>query len=301
MASGNTRVRVTVIVNPRSGRTGGSATAARASRILGAFWDVETVETTGPGDAGHLAREAARRGAELVMACGGDGTLSQCVSGLLGTGVPCGCIPCGTGNDFARCAGVPARPEAAAEFALRGSARPVDLLALNGNERFCLNAAGCGLDAEIASRMNRRRRVLGGTAAYLPGIVSGILSFRPVSGKLTLDTGEVAGDWTLVAFANAKSYGAGIRIAPAAEFDDGLMDVVAVSGLSRLELLRRLPLLLGGRHTGHPAVRCWKVKRAEFETTPSAPVAVDGDVVCRTPVRFEVLPSAALVWLAGKA
>lgn len=294
-------MRVAVIVNPRSGRNSGAATASRAARVLGAFWEVETAETAGPGDAERLAREAAARGMDLVMACGGDGTLSQCVNGLRGTGVACGIIPCGTGNDFARCAGVPLEPEAAAGYALRGSARPVDLLGVNGGERFCLNVAGAGLDAAIAERMNRRRRATGGSAAYLPGIVAGILAFRPVYGRLRVDAEEVIGDWTLVAFANARSYGAGIRIAPSAEFDDGLMDVVAVAGLSKLQLLRHLPLLLRGRHLGHPAVRCWKARRATFETSPPAPVSVDGDVACRTPVALEVLPSAALLWLAGKA
>jgi YegS/Rv2252/BmrU family lipid kinase len=294
-------MRVVMVTNPCSGSRAGTAAADRAARVLGAFWDVSVLQTAGPGAADRLAREAAASGAERVLACGGDGTLSQCVCGLRGTGVPCGLIPSGTGNDFARTAGIPLSPDAAAEYALRGAARPVDLLSVNRGEHLCLNVSGCGLDAFIAEQMNRRRRISGGAAAYLPGIIRGILAYRPQRGRLTVDGVEYLDTWTLVAFANARCYGAGIRIAPAAEFDDGMMDVIAVAGLSKLDTLRCLPLLLRGRHLGHPSVRTWRARRAVFETEAPAPVAIDGDVVCRTPVSFDVLPAAALLWLEGES
>jgi diacylglycerol kinase (ATP) len=296
---GPDRVRAVLVINPRSGHGSGRAVAASVALALGAFWEVRCVETSGPGDATRLAREAASEPADLVLACGGDGTLSQCVSGLMGSGVPCGLIPCGTGNDFARTAGIPLGPERAAEYALRAGPRAVDLLSVNKGAHLCLNVSGSGLDAAIAERMNRRNRVTGGLAAYIPAIVAEIMSPRRLRGTLCVDQEVEEGEWTLVAFANARSYGAGMLIAPDALVDDGLMDVVAIGALPKMELLRQLPLLRTGKHIGHPAVRCWKARTATLTTHPDAPVLVDGDLACRTPVSFEVLPGAALLWLAG--
>jgi len=121
-------MKVALVVNPRAGRLRGAATGRQAARLMADDgWRVELIETKAPGEAGELAREAAASGYELVVGVGGDGTLSELLNGLLGTGVPCGIIPCGTGNDFASFVGLSGNLGTAVRQLLDGSPRRIDM------------------------------------------------------------------------------------------------------------------------------------------------------------------------------
>jgi len=158
---------------------------------------------------------------------------------------------------------------------------------------------GVGFDAAVSVRINRRRRLTGGLGAYLAAVGQELIRYRPTRLALQVDGERWEGEVLLAAVANAQSYGAGMRIAPQAVLDDGLLDVVVVQALSRLAFLRAFPRVLRGTHLSHPAVLTWRGRRVTVETLTPQPVLVDGDVQCSTPLRVEVAPGRAQLWRPG--
>jgi len=268
-------------------------------KLRAAGWEVTRRLTEGPGDAERLARQAAREGFDIVLACGGDGTLSQVLAGLLDTGIPAGMVPAGTGNDFARTIRLSRTPADAARQLLRGHATDIDLLNVNDGQLWSVNVLGLGFDAAVAERMNRRVRLAGGLLAYLIAVTQELMTYRPTDVRLTVDGEQWEGRALLLAVANARSYGAGMKIAPLAEIDDGLLDVVLVEHMGRVEFLRSFPRVLRGTHTDHPAVHVWQGEEVMIETGEPSPVLVDGDVRCETPLRVRVSHGRARFWMPG--
>jgi len=294
-------MRVTLIVNPAAGCSRGVAAAAMAAEEFArAGWEVSQALTQGPGDAIELARAAAEAGCDAVLACGGDGTLSQVLAGLLDSGIPAGIIPAGTGNDFARTIGLSRHPRHAARQLLRGKVASIDLLQVNDGALWSVNVMGLGFDAQVTLRMNGRTGSGAGLATYLIAVARELITYRPTRLRVTVDGETWQGPAVLLAVANARSYGAGMKIAPMAEVDDGRLDVVLVEHIGRLELLYNFPRVFRGTHTSHPAVHIWRGTQVAIETLDGpAPVLVDGDVQCRTPLTVRVSPGRARLLMPG--
>jgi YegS/Rv2252/BmrU family lipid kinase len=293
-------MRVAMVVNPRSGRNSGLAVAKAAEGVLTAGgWQVARLVTEAPGQAAHLASQAAAEGHDIVFACGGDGTLSEVVQGMLGTGVPAGLIPAGSGNDFARTTGLSRRADVAAQQALHGAAEEIDLLEVDGGRLWGLNVIGVGFDAQVAARINRRLRVTAGATAYVTAVVQELAYYRPLEVRVRCGRHTWEGRALLVAIANAQCYGAGMRIAPHADIMDGLLDVVLVEHLSRLAFVRAFPRVFRGTHEGHPAVRMWQATDCSVETEHPQPVLIDGDIRTQTPLQVRLAPRKARFWMPG--
>jgi diacylglycerol kinase (ATP) len=279
---------VYLLGNPASGRGRGAAALARAEGLLrDQGVSAVVLRTSGPADAIRLAREAAAAGAELLLVSGGDGTLRDAVEGLLSVpGAPhttaVGILPSGTGNDLARTLGLPRRLEAALQVALSGADRALDVW--RWNDTPFVNIAGVGLDAAVAGAVNRKFRTLRGPLAYVAAALDTLPRFSPFALELRFPDGEWSGKAWLAAFANARCYGGGMQIAPAAQPDDGLLDVVVVAETPRAELLRQLPGLSSGRHVHHPAVKIFRVEAVEALAGPQE-VTLDGELLGSTPGR----------------
>ncbi|HJN17795.1 MAG TPA: diacylglycerol kinase family protein [Armatimonadota bacterium] len=291
-------MNATMIVNPRAGRCKAPAIAeaARAELSRGG-WDVVVVTTDAPGHGVELAHRAATDGADVVLACGGDGTLSEVVSGLFDTDVPASLIPAGTGNDFSRTLGLGLSPEGVAKQLLTGSEQHVDMMEIAGGRFHSLNVIGLGFDAGVAVRINRRRRFAGGKTAYLTAVAQELFANQPVEARVEVD-GEVwEGKALLVAIANAKSYGAGLMIAPLADIRDGELDVVIIEAVGKLAFVRSFSLMLKGTLHTDPRVRTIRGKQVLVETSEPTPVLVDGDIQLDTPLAVRILPQRARLWL----
>jgi YegS/Rv2252/BmrU family lipid kinase len=272
--------RVFLIGNPVSGRGRGAAALAAAGEALRMRGlSVEVRSTEAPGHAVELAREAARE-ADLILVIGGDGTVRDVVQGLAGADVPLGILPGGTGNDLARTLGIPRDLNAALEAALVGRDRPLDVW-LWDQVPF-VNVAGVGLDAAVAGTVNRKLRMLHGAPAYAAAFCMTLPGFRPQVLRLSWPGGGWSGEAWLAAFANARSYGGGMLIAPDAVPDDGLLDVIVIEGVGKLELIRQFPKLFSGTHVGHPRVRSFRVESLRIEAVPQD-VTIDGELIGRTP------------------
>ncbi|NSW56766.1 MAG: diacylglycerol kinase family lipid kinase [Armatimonadetes bacterium] len=291
-------MRVALIANPRSGRRRGLKAAEIALRILRqGGWAPELRLSEAPGDAARQAHLAAEAGCEAVFVCGGDGSLSEAANGLAGTNIPLGVIPAGTGNDFARTAGISIDPRRAARQVLAGTPRPIDLLDVNHGALWSINVMGIGLDARVAARTNRRVRWVSGMPAYLMALAAELVDYRLTPVRIRVDGQEWEGEVLLLAVANAISYGAGIPISPRSRIDDGRLEVVAVGHVPRITVVPNLLRVMGGKHLSHPSVKHWSGIEVSVETPEPTPLLSDGDLKGETPFSARVAHGVLRFWL----
>lgn len=298
--------RTLVIVNPmsRAGATAGRW-ASLERQLREALGTIEVEQTRGPRDAERLAREGGRAGIERIVVAGGDGTLSEVTSGLLDAGlgdvVEIGLLPLGTGGDFPRSLGLPRDLEAAIACIAAGSRRRVDAARIRaidtqGREvaTHFVNVMSAGISGFIVEGVRNTTRVLGGTAAFLIATLRGILRHRAEPVRLSVDGVCVhEGPLRLAAVANGRYFGGGMAVAPTAELDDGMFDVVWVPGVSRPKLVAKLSLFYRGRHLEEPGIGHRLGRVVEMEPLAgSVPIEVDGEPVGVLPVRIEILPNA---------
>jgi diacylglycerol kinase (ATP) len=259
--------------------------------------------------------------ADVVLLFGGDGTVHRHLGQLVRLGLPVLIVPAGSGNDFAHSLGLCGRRDSLAAWRKFGSGagnvHSIDLGIISaventgtaasaiaqsssmphGTRYFCC-VAGVGLDGEVARCANRLPRWLRGHGGYLLSLAPTVFTFSAVPMKVLTsaeDSGENA-TWTtrsdrpslVAAFANTPLYGGGMKIAPRAKIDDGLLDVCIVGSVDRLRLLRLIPTVYSGRHLDVPEVQYFQAARARIETEHPLDVYADGEYVCRTPVEFGV-------------
>jgi YegS/Rv2252/BmrU family lipid kinase len=300
-------MRALLIVNPAAGGGRGWERWREASSgFLGAGSGNEARLTSEPGEASRLALDGLAEGFEALVAVGGDGTLGEVADGFLRApekhrgGVALGLLPTGSGCDFAAHWGFDAKGAVLRESLARGCVRRVDAARVDyelpgggRGTRFFLTMAGLGLGSEVARRAEGAGKALGGFAGYLAGAVLSLLKARPLPLTLTAD-GEALppGLFHALVLANTKRTGGGMLIAPEADPQDGLLDLVSIGPLSRWELLRKLPLVYSGKHLGVPGVAHRLIRRLEVSSSEAVPLNIDGEVVGALPAVFEALPGA---------
>ncbi|MEE4544824.1 diacylglycerol kinase family protein [Streptomyces sp. V4-01] len=271
------------------------------------------VETTADDPGGGQARQALADGATLVVACGGDGTVTAVADALAGTGVPLALAPHGTGNLLARNLGLPLDAAAALDAALAGAPRPVDLGRIEGDglpERYFVAMSGAGLDAALMERTPERVKSAVGWPAYVLAALRTLRSPR-MDVTLRLDGGErVRSTARMVLLANVGTLQAGAALVPDARFDDGLLHVVlvdphgplgwpaAVVGVVRGASARTRPGAPGARSA---AVTVHACREAEVEFGAAQPREVDGDpVTAGRRLSARVAPGALTVLLPDR-
>jgi YegS/Rv2252/BmrU family lipid kinase len=277
--------RFLLLVNPSAG--GGRAldrlpaVEAELAR-LGA--EHRTIETTDMRHAEDEARSAAGAG-EAVAAMGGDGLLRPIVATLRDGSVPLAIIPGGRGNDYARVLGIPDDPVEAARTAVEGRERLLDVAEVDGTPY--MGIASFGFDSD-ANRMANEAKLVRGNLVYVYAALKALAAWKPAHFTVTVDgkRHDLAG--YSVAVANSKAYGGGMFIAPQAELDDGLLDVVATGQSSKLHFLRKLPLVFKGAHLDEPTVTV--LRGAEIDVASDRPFEIygDGDPIGVTPAKIRV-------------
>jgi YegS/Rv2252/BmrU family lipid kinase len=304
-----------IIVNPASagGATGG-AWPGVASAVRRHFGPFEVAFTKRPGEAVEISERAARGGRRLVIACGGDGTISEVANGILraGSDAELGVLPSGTGGDFRRTLGIPVRAADAARALREGSTRVMDAgrvtFAKEGGgeeSRFFVNVASFGMGGDVIKRVKSREglpagaaRLLGGRLSFAAAALRAAVTFEKPLVRVSLDGGP-GSHMTVANFcvANARYFGGGMKIAPDARLDDGRFDVVAVGDVSALAVLANSYKLYLGTHLGMQQVRHALARRVRAESSDGSIVKleVDGELAGRLPAEFEILPGALRV------
>lgn len=284
---------IALLTNPSAGRGAGSRTAALALPRLreAGFWVRELEGHDGPETLG-LAREAVAAGVEALVAVGGDGMVHMAVQALAGTGVNLGIIPSGTGNDVARCLGIPRHdPQAAADVVVASRVRSVDLAKAGPSYFVTVLVAGFGsLVNERANRMRWPR----GQMRYNVATLAELRVFEPLPYHLELDGDVRRLDAMLVAVGNGPSFGGGLRIAHGADLEDGMLDVVIIKPMSKPDLVRTYPRLYTGGHTKHPQYEHHRV-RSVTVAAPGVVAYADGERLGALPLTVTVVPGALRV------
>jgi YegS/Rv2252/BmrU family lipid kinase len=285
-----------IIINPISGGVsprGARARAQLALAVVDAHGDpAEVLMTEAVGHARELAKSAVRRGARLVMAWGGDGTISEVASALAFDEVPLGIIPAGSGNGLARELGVSPRPERAIADALQAVPRPMDLGELDGH--LFANIAGIGFDAHIASRFATATRR--GFIGYAGITARALTSYVPQHYRVTTGGVETAHRAILVTIANSAQFGNNARIAPGARVDDGELDLVVMEERSRFGTLCRMPRLFNGTVARVPGCTIRRIREATIEADAPMIYHVDGEPMAGgTTLRARIHPGALMV------
>lgn len=291
------RVRACFVVNPAAGR-GKARRTWQAIAPLAADHGATVHFTEGPGHGTDLARRAADAGYDRVVAVGGDGTVSEVVNGLMGTGSALGIIPSGTGNDLCRTLRIPFRAADAAEHALSGATRPIDVGEIEGG-RYFINIAGVGFDAEVSRAVNAFPKYLGGTVPYVLGILKTLWRFHPAPMEIDVDGQRYDRKVFLMAVGIAQVYGGGMRMLPDASIDDGLLDICIGGDLGRAEILKLVPKLYSAGHVGHPKIEFARGKRVTVRSPVPVAVHADGDLIGELPKTFLIHPGALSVVSGG--
>jgi diacylglycerol kinase (ATP) len=286
----------TAIVNPAAGR-------GRTRRLLpdltrafaDAADDVHVEVSSAPGEPTRLANAAADAGHDLV-ACGGDGVVSEVAGVAAARGARLAIVPTGAGNDFARTLGYDTKaPLGAIDALAKGDDRVVDLGCVNGRFYTCVTATG--FDAEANRWANTVTR-LSGTTLYVAAVLRTLAVYRPHPFRVTVDGHALDTDAWLVAVGNGPAYAGGMHITPAAQLDDGELDVTIVGRLGRVAFLRAFPRVFKGTHVTHPAVTTFRGREVTIESRdPSMPMDVyaDGERVGPLPAAMEARSAALTV------
>lgn len=242
----------------------------------------------------HGCREAlgAVAAGEVPVVMSGDGLIGQVGGALAGSGATMGLIPGGRGNDLARSLGIPARLEAAIDVLAAGNVREIDVGEANG-QRF-LGIASCGLDSD-ANRIANEARWLRGNLVYAYAALRALAAWRPARFRLEIDglRRELTG--YSVAAANSRAYGGGMLIAPDAELDDGLLDVVTTGTIGKLRFLANLPKVFKGTHVAEEEVVVDRGAEVRIEADRPFAVYADGDRLTDLPATVRVLERALKV------
>lgn len=277
------------IVNPTAGTGLALETMEKTETVLkekGRAYQVFRTEK--PGHGTELARElAGNPEVRAVISVGGDGTAFEVASGLAGTAKPMAIIPAGTGNDFIKTVGIPKDPMAALEAALNGKAAPVDMGQLN--EGSFLNVCGTGFDVTVLDNAESLKSKYRGLLPYFLGLLKAIFQYRPVHLKLTIDGETEENDYLICSIANGQFIGGGIPICPAANPQDGLLDLVLVRNVPRRKIPLYLPGLMMGKILNFKITRHRLVREVVMEGE-NLRVNVDGEIFSMTGARFGIRP-----------
>ena len=247
-----------VIANPKAGSLEDVGALEKEFDRLGSY---QLVETANPGDGERAAKEAVASGIRRIVSVGGDGSLNEVVNGIADRldEVTLGIVPLGTGNDFARALGIEPGYEHAVDFLLEGETRKVDVLRLRNRDltRLFVNTSAGGFTTIVTEKLTPESKDwLGALAFYVAGAraLPELTEYR-MTMKFDQKEPMEVGAYNLVV-SNGTTIAGGIPVAPTAELDDGLMDILIIPALSTAKLGLTLSLILAGRHVGQFRPHC---------------------------------------------
>ncbi len=285
-----------IIFNPTAGAGRSHKALETVEQILKERNKEYTVSNTEyRSHATELARGAVGKGYEGIISVGGDGTLLEVAQGLQDTGEILGVIPAGTGNDFREAIGVPGDAAEALEIILAGHSLRVDTGLINGTKSF-LNVAGTGFDVEVVRNMNKVRKAFTGGLAYFLGIVMSIIGYKNKKLHITADGRKLEREVLLIAVANGKCFGGGLKISPDSNIADGLFNIVILNKVAKPRILIELPKLKKGQLDKISVAEQFTCKEITIECDEKQYFNLDGEIAGETPMTFTLKEKALSVF-----
>ncbi len=304
-------LKTQVIVNPESnkGKTGKKWKHIKES-IKAFIKEFKYEFTEKPFQAIEISRYAIKQGTELIVGVGGDGTINEIANGfyenqkIINPGASLGIVPSGTGCDLTRSLNIPLRLKNALKVVTQAPSSWIDtgrvrFVSYSGEEeeRFFLNVADFGIGGEVVRRVdeNRLKRK---ASSYLRCLITTFINYKNKSIRLRIDDEELAvGDYLIGAIANGRIFAKGMKIAPEAELDDGLFDVVLIKGMKVLEFFGNVWKVYAGSHLSHPKISLIRARKIEAVADGEKDVLIefDGEQLGKLPATFEIVPHSILV------
>lgn len=293
-----------LIYNPKSG--GNVKDAHPLEKIVGTLRAHGIRAEIGIKSSGKTARKMAKAAADnnedLVIVAGGDGTIEDVASQLVGTKTALGILPIGTMNNLARSLGIPLELNDACALLGAGSTRQVDVGHIHADAKpdveYFLETAGLGLSAiAFPAGQAAKKGALGG----LPHALRRLFDYKPGRVKIELDDGEtIQANSQLVTVSNAPLMGLNFLIAPDAKMDDGLLDIAIYDGMGKTDLLGYFMATRDGKRAANPKVRFYRSRKVRIRSQQAAPVVSDKDAIpAERVLDIELLPQA-LKMVVGK-
>lgn len=291
--------QVLIFVNPLAGK--GRAPLLTRSLLRQAIARNIHCVVVEPQDASQILSDLTRAMSagkyDALIAVGGDGLVHSAIQVIADTQTPLYVVPAGTGNDFARSNGV-LETEPSLVFDIIYGSQPVSIdlggvKSENGFKYFG-QILSTGFDAQVNARANRNFS-LAGAMKYNFATMIELPKFRPILYELEIDGVKRNLSAMLVAFANGPTYGGGMQLCPMADRHDGLLDILILHPVSKVELLKVFPKVYSGRHITHPAVEFIKARKISVSAKTYA--YADGEQIASLPIEVEVHPRSLRTWV----
>jgi YegS/Rv2252/BmrU family lipid kinase len=302
-----------IIANPKSAA---GSTRERwsgiASDLRTHFGPFNVAFTKGPGDAIEIASRASANGRDLIIACGGDGTVNEVANGILRSGkdVELGVFPSGTGGDFRRTIGMPSEVREVARTLRAGKTKSIDVgkvtyIDHDGQpaDRYFLNETSFGLAASIIDRVKGATSLswlplysVRGRASFALSTLQEVVALGAVMVRVKIDDKEERTLQTVnFCIANARFFGGGMKIAPDAKLDDGFLDVINIGDIRTAKIILNAYTLYRGTHLDLTEVKDTLAKKIEarpLHADQEIHIEIDGELPGRLPATYEVVPRA---------
>ena len=293
------RTALSVIVNPYAG---GGRAGRELDNVRGALQRLglpHRIEPTRSLDHARQLAAAAVTAGERAVAFGGDGLIAAVAEAVSQEDGILGVLPGGRGNDLARALNIPLDPAEACTVLAHGAVSRLDLGQV-GSRTF-VGIASCGFDS-VANRIANQNTLIRGNLVYAYGALRALAGWRPATFNVRIDDGEsreVTG--FTVAVANSNYYGGGMMLAPTADLQDGLLDVVIIKDMRTLRFLRLLPGVFRGAHIRAPEVETIRARTVEIAASRPFEMFADGDPIAELPATVRILSGAVRAILPAAA
>jgi diacylglycerol kinase (ATP) len=290
-----------ILINPTSGRGKGKVLGEQAKQEF-AKHNIKLVDLSAQSFAAAMENAKAaidKKDISGLVVVGGDGMFHLAVNAVAASGLPVGLVAAGTGNDSARALGLPIHDVPLGVKKIVDSIskpRVVDVISTDskGKTFYSFGAVSAGFDALVNKRANMWNWIKG-PVKYRIAMYRELMAFKPIPYRLVIDGVERVLEANLCTVANAPSYGGGLLITPDASVNDGVLDLLILNSVSRMELIKIFPTVYEGKHVNHPAVEILRAKEVEIHSA-GMPAYSDGEHVGESPVICKVLPGALKVF-----
>ncbi len=305
-------LKTQVIVNPESNKGKTRKRWKDIQEALKSFLKEFKCEfTEKPFQAIEISRAAIKEGTELIVGVGGDGTMNEIANGfyenreIINPETALGIVPSGTGCDFTRSLNIPLGLKNALKVITQAPSSLIDIgratfKANSGEEqeRYFLNVADFGIGGEVVKKVNENRMERK-ASSYLKCLLSTFIAYKSKRLRIKIDDDELPIDEYMIgAVSNGRIFGKGMKIAPEAELDDGLFDVVLIRGMKLFEFLRNVWKIYAGSHLSHPKILLIRGRKTEVfpaEGQEDVLIELDGEQLGMLPATFEIVPSSIFV------
>ena len=286
---------IVFIVNPKAGITPKSKVVIEllAGNIIPSSRFIpEVVFTEHEGHATEIARDAIARGADLIVASGGDGTVKEVACAMVDTGIPMGILPAGSGNGLARCLGISMSYALSLRTIIRGNTKMMDVAVVNDN--LYASIAGIGFDAHVAQKFADSS--IRGMISYMRIILKEYKGYEPLTYKLTIDGVSIEKKALMIIFANSDRFGFNTRIAPAAKVDDGLLDICIIEKMPTSKLLKAAYNLVRGTAEKTGYAKYYTGRNISIDNVTNPVMNIDGEPrTINSPIAISIKPLSLCV------